>query len=279
MIMATDTDLQCLHVVPPLFGAIFLLLCWYAVLAGVCTTWRGYASVKRGRPQSLSRPLQLMLIGLGFGLACTIITALFGLPVFLVSTPVTAILIFATRLQAFLANFAAGVALALLRPFDVGDIISTCCGTGTVGDIGFLSTRIDAADNSATYVENQKLLDGAIHNFSLNTCRQVELRLQIRHGIDLESVQADLRRRLANTPYVLSNPAPVIEVVQRDQQATVIAVRPYCHYDEFWKLHVAAQDVLQHLSEQLRPEAQEGVTPAGKVKTDRRNAAMSVTSR
>src|SRR5262245_63609384 len=57
-----------------------------------------------------------------------------------------------------LANFAAGVFLVGLRPFQMGDFVTVAGVTGTVYEIGLLATTINTPDNIRTIIGNAKIL-------------------------------------------------------------------------------------------------------------------------
>src|SRR5262250_1724923 len=83
-----------------------------------------------------------------------------------------------------LANLAAGVFLLILRPFKVGDFISTGGIQGTVEEIGLFVTRINTLDNVQTYVGNNKVFSDTIQNFSANPYRRVDLVAQLHNVVD-----------------------------------------------------------------------------------------------
>ena len=60
-------------------------------------------------------------------------------------------------LQGSLANFAAGVMLIMLQPFQVGDTVEAGGAAGVVEEIQIFSTIISAADNKRIIVPNAKI--------------------------------------------------------------------------------------------------------------------------
>ena len=65
-----------------------------------------------------------------------------------------------------LANFAAGAFLVVLRPFKVGDEITTAGVTGRVESVGLFGTVIMTPDNVVTIVGNNKIFSETIQNYS-----------------------------------------------------------------------------------------------------------------
>lgn len=60
-------------------------------------------------------------------------------------------------LQGSLANFAGGVMIILLRPFDVGDTIEAGGASGKVEEIQIFSTILTSADNKKVIIPNAKI--------------------------------------------------------------------------------------------------------------------------
>ncbi len=136
-----------------------------------------------------------------------------------------------------LANFAAGVFLVILRPFKVGDFVTVAGVTGTVQHIGLFASAINTPDNILTNVGNNKIFSDNIQNFTANPYRRVERTAQIAHGVDPNDAMRRLSEGLKNIPNVLSNPAPSVEILDFNLSGPVLAVRPFCHNDDYWQVY------------------------------------------
>jgi small conductance mechanosensitive channel len=136
-----------------------------------------------------------------------------------------------------LANFAAGIFLIILRPFKVGDFVTAGGVTGTVKEIGLFVTAINTPDNILTGIGNNKIFSDTIQNFSANPYRRVELTAQIAHGVDPEDAIRRLKAALPAIPNVLKEPAPDVEILSFNLNGAVLAVRPYCHNDDYWQVY------------------------------------------
>lgn len=102
-------------------------------------------------------------------LALVVITALdrFGFPAISFAAVIGAAgLAVGLALKNTLSNFAAGVMLIALRPFNLGDRIEAAGVAGVVLHIQVFSTTIDAGDGKRIIVPNAALLGGNIVNFS-----------------------------------------------------------------------------------------------------------------
>jgi small conductance mechanosensitive channel len=136
-----------------------------------------------------------------------------------------------------LANFAGGVFLVILQPFNVGDFVTAAGVTGTVEEIGLFATIINTPDNIKAMVGNGKVFSETIQNFSANPYRRVELTEQLAHGVDPAEAVALLKPALAKLPNVIAEPAPDVEILTFNPMGAVLAVRPYCNNRYYWQVY------------------------------------------
>jgi small conductance mechanosensitive channel len=136
-----------------------------------------------------------------------------------------------------LANLAAGGFIIVLRPFKVGDFISAGGVTGTVKEIGLFATTINTPDNVMTLVGNNKIFSDTIQNYSHNSFRRVELKAQLSGAADYQAAASLLKQRVAAIPNVLSEPPVDVEILEFNLVGPVLAVRPYCHNDNYWQVY------------------------------------------
>jgi len=136
-----------------------------------------------------------------------------------------------------LANLAAGGFIIVLRPFKVGDFITAGGVTGTVKEIGLFVTAINTPDNVLTLVGNNKIFGDTIQNYSHNDFRRVELKAQLSGAADWQAAAAVLKQRIGAIPNVLTEPAVDVEILEFNLVGPVLAVRPYCHNDNYWQVY------------------------------------------
>ena len=136
-----------------------------------------------------------------------------------------------------MSNFAAGAFLVVLRPFKVGDFVTVGGVTGTVREIGLFATSLDTPDNVLTVVGNNKIFSDTIQNFTANPFRRVELKAQLAGTTDAMAAIALLKEKVAAIPNVLAEPAVDVEILEFTLVGPVLAVRPYCHNDNYWQVY------------------------------------------
>jgi small conductance mechanosensitive channel len=142
-----------------------------------------------------------------------------------------------TAWSGLLSHYAAGIFMVVLRPFKVGDGVTVAGVTGTVEEIGLFSTVINTNDNVRTFVGNNKIFSDTIQNYSANPHRRVELLAQLSHGDDHRAAVKLLAERLALIPNVKQMPAPEVSIATFTMAGPVLAVRPYCHHNDYWQVY------------------------------------------
>ncbi|WP_437604833.1 mechanosensitive ion channel family protein [Sorangium sp. So ce834] len=144
-----------------------------------------------------------------------------------------------------LSNLAAGIFMILLRPFKTGDVVTAGGVTGAVHSIGLFATALDTPDNIRTIVGNAKIFSDTIQNLSANPFRRVDCTAQLAHGADHEAAIARLKARLALIPNVVSEPAPVVEILEFNLSGPVLAVRPFCQSSSYGAVFFATNKVIR----------------------------------
>jgi small conductance mechanosensitive channel len=153
-----------------------------------------------------------------------------------------------------LSNFASGTFLVILRPFKVGDVISTAGVTGTVTEIGLFVTIVNTRDNVRTIIGNAKVLGGALSNFSANNARRVDLTGTLKSSEDVKKTIAEVEARLLAVRNVLAQPTPEVNILSFNESGCRLAIRPYTHNDNYWQVHFDATDALRGVLESVGPE-------------------------
>ncbi len=135
-----------------------------------------------------------------------------------------------------LSNFAAGVFLILFKPFKVGDFITAAGVTGTVTEIGMFATAINTLENVRTIIGNNAVSTAIIQNYSANPYRAVDLRVQLAASVSPDEARAMLHKAVSAIPNVITDPAPVIEIIEFTESGPKLLVRPFCHNDHYWQV-------------------------------------------
>ena len=136
-----------------------------------------------------------------------------------------------------LGNFASGIFLLVLRPYQVGDYVGVAGIEGTVLELGLFGTTITTPDNVKTMVGNGKIMAGDIKNFSANPHRRVELVAQLAGSADVHKAIALLKESVARVANTAKSPAVDVEILEFNEFGPKLAVRPYCHTNHYWQVY------------------------------------------
>lgn len=133
-----------------------------------------------------------------------------------------------TAWSGLLSNFAAGVFLLVLRPFQVGDEIIGAGVSGKVQEIGLFVTALDTSDGIRIYVGNGRLFGDNIINNSHHSERRVIVKVPLVHGTDVHGVMRALADRAAHVPDVLAKPAPVVGISEFAVTGPIVVIKAWC---------------------------------------------------
>ncbi|MCR4956545.1 MAG: mechanosensitive ion channel [Lachnospiraceae bacterium] len=148
--------------------------------------------------------LLIVLILTRFGVTTASVTALVG------SVGLT----IGLALQGSLANFAGGVLILVLKPFEIGDYIITESGKeGTVTQIKIFYTRMTTIDNRMVVIPNGKLSDGVITNVTKMDKRRLDMTFGIAYNADLKLAK-ELLESILNSDEARLEEDPVTVFVQ-----------------------------------------------------------------
>lgn len=167
--------------------------------------------------------LILVVIALGvLGLPTTSIIAVLG----------AATLAIGLALQDSIANFASGVLIIALRPFQVGDYIESADERGFVTDIRLFHTILTTRDNKSIYLPNKDVMGNNITNYSDTPLIRIELVYGISYKDDVLKAKRILEEIVVSNDLVAENPAPVIAVKELGDSSVKLIAWAYVEVEE-----------------------------------------------
>ncbi|MGL5416990.1 MAG: mechanosensitive ion channel family protein [Clostridium sp.] len=140
-------------------------------------------------------------------------------------------------LQGSLSNFAGGVIILLLRPFNVGDVIEASTKSGTVEQIGIFYTHIVSADNKEIMIPNGSLVNGTIINYSSKDLRRVDLTFGVGYNDDILKVKNILHEIILKHPLILKEPEPFIALSEQAASSLNFVVRAWGKNEDYWTIY------------------------------------------
>ncbi len=161
----------------------------------------------------------------------------FGFPIAsLVAVVGAAGLAIALALQDTLKAVAAGVVIAVFRPYRIGDVVQLSGETGTVADITPFTTVLNTLDNKEIVVTNDKAWGDIIVNHTARSLRRVDLLFSIGYDDDIEKAIKVIGDVLAADPRARDEPPVWVNVVELAPSSVNIRARAWCANSHWWDL-------------------------------------------
>ncbi len=140
-------------------------------------------------------------------------------------------------LQGTLGHFASGVMILIFKPYRVGDLVKLQGELGHVEEIQVFNTIVKSLDNKKVIIPNGIATSGIMTNLSANDFLRVDLNVAMPYEEDFDKVQGIILEAIRQTPKVLSNPAPVVEIEKFDAHNILLAVRPFSTCEDYWDVY------------------------------------------
>ena len=194
------------------------------------------------RIPSMSKILRSFLLTvvywLTFVIGVMVVLAFLGVnitPLFAVFGGVSFILGFA--LQQTIGNFASGLMMTVLKPFDTGDYVQVAGTSGVVDEMSIVSTRIRTADNQIVTIPNSIIWGDVITNVSASETRRVDLVFGIDYSDSTSHAIQVLEDILAASPLCLKDPPPEVFVGELADSSVNIYCRPWVKREDYWTVY------------------------------------------
>ncbi len=140
-------------------------------------------------------------------------------------------------LQGSLGNFASGVMILIFKPYRVDDLVDVQGQLGTVNEIQIFNTIITTLDNKKVIIPNSVATSGIITNLSATKYLRVDLNVAMSYEDDFEKVKGIIMGAIAQTPKVLKDPEPYVEIEKFGEHSILIAVRPHATVADYWDVY------------------------------------------
>jgi small conductance mechanosensitive channel len=150
--------------------------------------------------------------------------------------------------QGVLSNMVAGLTIIFTKPYRVGEYIAITGVEGRVEDISLFNTVLTHPDRSRIIVPNRKIVGEILHNYG--RIRQAEITIGVAYDTDLAVVLGAIGGLVRANARVLSDPAPVIQVIALADSAVQIAVKPWVAVADYGavagELNLTLLEALRH---------------------------------
>jgi small-conductance mechanosensitive channel len=166
----------------------------------------------------------VLVLGVGAVLFSISSTRAYAQTVFASSAVIGLAVGFAAR--STLANFVAGVMIAINQPVRLGDRVQIGDAEGVVEDIGLTYTRLRTADNRRVLIPNEELANSRVTNHTLvDSISLAQVRVSVPLGADSGRVRDLLSELVAAAPGRLADrPDPGVSVADLTETSAVYSV-------------------------------------------------------
>ena len=139
-------------------------------------------------------------------------------------------------LQGSLSNFAGGILILILKPFEVGDyiMVNSAGIEGTVKSIQIFYTRMTTIDNKTIIVPNGILTDNSLTNVTARPERQLDLKVGIAYDADLKKAKGLIETMLLNDKDVIQDEEIKVFVDELADSSVVIGLRAWVKTEAYW---------------------------------------------
>ena len=116
-------------------------------------------------------------------------------------------------LSGTLQNFAGGILILLLKPFDLDDYIIAQGQEGVVTSIQIFYTVVLTNDNKTVIIPNGKLFNEVIVNVTREGKRRLDFEIKLGYAADSEQVKQIIQKAIEETSGMLKSPVARVGVI------------------------------------------------------------------
>lgn len=140
-------------------------------------------------------------------------------------------------LQGSLANFAGGVLILILKPFEIGDYIEAAGYAGTVTEIQVFYTILHTPDNKKVIIPNANLSNNSAVNYTANDTRRIDFKFDVSYEDDIQKVRETLKKMAAEHSLIFKDPEPEVYLGEYGSSSIVIYLRVWCKTEDYWPIY------------------------------------------
>lgn len=165
----------------------------------------------------------------------------FNITAFVASLGIGGIAI-ALAAQNVLGDLFASIAIALDKPFEVGDAINNGAVNGTVEHVGMKTTRLRSPSGEQIVVSNTELLKGPMRNYKRMATRRIEFTVGVSYDTTPEQAAAlpDVIRRVVEAqPDLVFDRAHLARLGESSLDYVVVYIMQTANYGQYMDNHQA----------------------------------------
>lgn len=163
-------------------------------------------------------------------------------------------------LKDLVSSIFSGMLIGIDKAFKVGDYITIGNHSGTVQDIGFLTTKIITDDGKKAYIPNQVIFNAPFYNITASPQRRIILDFEIPADEDIVKAQKSINEVILGQEYI--DKQDKVEVIFTSLKQGIFNLQV-----KFWmkvgeNLNLAKSDILMKIKIRLDQDGIPLVSPA-----------------
>ncbi|MDB5121991.1 MAG: mechanosensitive ion channel family protein [Mucilaginibacter sp.] len=139
-------------------------------------------------------------------------------------------------------NFAGGVLILLLKPFDLDDFIVAQGQEGKVTSIQIFYTVLLTPDNKTIIIPNGKLFNEVIVNVSREGKRRLDFEVKLAYANDVDKAIQIMQDAIKSTSNILSDPAVRVGVIGLEVDSIRYTINVWVLPDNFLTAKIALME-------------------------------------
>jgi len=139
-------------------------------------------------------------------------------------------------------NFAGGILILLLKPFELDDSIVAQGQDGRVTSIQMFYTVLITADNKTVIIPNGKLFNEVIVNITREGRRRLDFEIKIAYANDLDKVKTIIDAAISSNRELLTEPAARVGIISMEIDSVRIAINVWVEPANFLTAKMALQE-------------------------------------
>jgi small conductance mechanosensitive channel len=139
-------------------------------------------------------------------------------------------------------NFAGGVLILLLKPFELKDNIIAQGQDGIVTSIQLFYTVLLTGDNRTIIIPNGKLFNEVIVNVTRQGKRRLDFELKLGYIVDVEQVKGIINNAIKATTGIIKKPEPIVGVYALEIDGIRFTVRVWVNPADYFDIKLFLQE-------------------------------------
>jgi len=139
-------------------------------------------------------------------------------------------------------NFAGGVLIMLLKPFEVDDYIVAQGQEGKVVSIQIFYTVLLTIDNRTIIIPNGKLFNEVIVNVSRENTRRLDFDIRLGYGADIDKAKKIITDAVVDNENIFATPAPRIGLIGLDNDCIRFTVNAWLDPANYLNVKIALME-------------------------------------